>query len=76
MTTIMRVLNFLLLAFERGPRDFPTMRQEEEARREDDLAVVRKFSSGNIRLQQGDFDTKEDLEREYERIIKIRFSER
>lgn len=75
MTGITRVLNFLLLAFEREPRDFPTMRQEEEARREDDISVVRKFSSGNIRLQQGDFDTKEDLEREYERITKIRFSE-
>ena len=73
--TLTRVLNFLLVAFERGPKDIPTREHEEEARRNDDISVIRKFSSGNIRLQQGDFDTEEDLEREYERTTKIRFRE-
>ena len=74
--TLTRVMNFLLVAFERGPRKIPTRQQEEEARREDDISVVRKFSSGNIRLQFGDFDTEEDLEREYEQVTKIQFRKR
>lgn len=35
--------------------------------------VIRRFSHGNVRLQRGDFSTKEDIDQEYEKIKSLNF---
>jgi len=41
----------------------------EEAQKDDDRLTVSRFATGNVRLQQGRYATKEDLEREYQQLI-------
>ena len=41
---------------------------EEKARRKSDRRIVSRLSSGNIRLQQGQFSTREDIDEQYERV--------
>ena len=38
-------------------------------RRETDRRIVFSLSSGNVRLQQGQFTTREDIDRERERVL-------
>ena len=41
----------------------------ESKRRETDKRIVSDLSSGNVRLQQGQFTTREDIDRERERVL-------
>ena len=42
---------------------------DESKRRETDKRIVSDLSSGNVRLQQGQFTTREDIDRERERVL-------
>jgi hypothetical protein len=42
---------------------------DESKRRETDRRIVSNLSSGNVRLQQGRFTTREDIDRERERVL-------
>ena len=42
---------------------------DESERRETDRRIVSSLSSGNVRLQQGQFTTREDIDRERERVL-------
>ena len=42
---------------------------DESKRRETDRRIVSNLSSGNVRLQQGQFTTREDIDRERERVL-------
>lgn len=42
---------------------------DESRRREVDRRIVSNLSSGNVRLQQGQFSTREDIEREREQVL-------
>ena len=43
--------------------------QDTEARtRQHDQEIVERFATGNIRLQRGEFSTREDLDREYDEV--------
>ena len=39
-----------------------------------DRLIVRRFASGNTRIQHGQFSTKEDIDREYNVIEKHHFN--
>ena len=43
--------------------------------REMDRRIVIRFSTGSIRLQRGEYFTEEDVDREYERIKSLKFSD-
>lgn len=45
----------------------------EEDRRLADRRIVRRLSSGNIRLQRGEYVTREDIEEQYERVKSFNF---
>ena len=47
----------------------------EESRRQIAKRVVRRVSTGNVRLQRGEFATKEDLDRQYERVVALSFDD-
>ena len=42
---------------------------DEFKRRETDRRIVSNLRSGNVRLQQGQFTTREDIDRERERVL-------
>ena len=51
-------------------RTQPTPRARDDAqRRETERRIVSNLSSGNIRLQQGQFSTREDIDRDRERVL-------
>ena len=52
----------------------PTTRNEED-RRKADRHIVMRLSSGNIRLQRGEYVTKEDLDKQYERVKALNFDD-
>lgn len=58
----------------RAPRRARSSRSTEESRRAIARGVVRRTATGNVRLQLGKFVTKDDLNRQYERIKNFRFS--
>lgn len=43
---------------------------DDAKRRESDRKIVSHLSSGNIRLQQGQFSTREDIDRDRERVLR------
>lgn len=45
----------------------------EEDRRLADRRIVSRLSSGNIRLQRGEYVTREDIEEQYERVKSFNF---
>ena len=47
----------------------------DESRRRIARHVVRRVSTGNVRLQRGEFTTKEDLDRQYERVVAVSFDD-
>ena len=55
-------------AFGVRPRPAPPASNESK-RRETDKRIVSDLSSGNVRLQQGQFTTREDIDRERERVL-------
>ena len=56
------------LAF-RSPSMPPSPESLEEARKRDDRLTVSRVATGNIRLQQGKYATRADLDREYEELM-------
>lgn len=58
----------------RAPRRPRSSRSTEKSRRAIARGVVRRTATGNVRLQLGQFVTKDDLNRQYERIKNFRFS--
>lgn len=47
----------------------------EEDRRLADRRIVMRLSRGNIRLQRGEYVTKEDLDKQYERVKALNFAD-
>lgn len=47
----------------------------EEDRRLADRRIVRRLSRGDIRLQRGEYVTREDIEEQYERVKSFNFDE-
>ena len=48
----------------------PAQRVRDDAqRRETDRRIVSNLSSGNIRLQQGQFSTRDDIDRDRKRVL-------
>ena len=47
----------------------PPPTSDESRRREVDRRIVSNLSSGNVRLQQGQFSTREDIEHEREQVL-------
>ena len=47
----------------------------DESRRRIAQSVVRRVATGNVRLQRGEFATKEDLDRQYERVTAVNFDD-
>lgn len=50
-------------------------KEAEEARKGTAKQVVRRVARGNIRLQRGEYDTKADIEAQYERIKDFKFDD-
>ena len=72
MRSIMRyIVRSIQLAFY-NPK-VPT--RTEEDRRLADRRIVRRLSNGNILLQRGEYVTREDLDKEYERVKSLNFDE-
>ncbi len=65
----MSLMRFIRLALH-GPK--VTTRTEED-RRLADRRIVSRLSSGNIRLQRGEYVTREDIEEQYERVKSFNF---
>jgi len=59
-----RLIRSLRLAF----RTPAVPSSSDESRRESDRRIVSRVSSGNIRLQRGEYVTRADLEEQYERV--------
>ena len=47
----------------------------DESRRWIARRVVQRTAIGNVRLQRGEFATKEDLDRQYERVVAASFDD-
>ena len=60
-----------VVAAFRAPKRVPS--STEESRRAIARNVVRRTAAGNVRLQLGSFVTKDDLNRQYERVKAYRF---
>lgn len=60
-----------VVAAFRAPKRIPS--STEESGRAIVRDVVRRTATGNVRLQLGNFVTKEDLNRQYERVKTFRF---
>ena len=65
----MSLMRFIRLALH-SPK--VTTRTEED-RRLADRRVVSRLSSGNVRLQRGEYVTREDIEEQYERVKSFNF---
>ena len=63
----------MLIAAFRAPR--PIRSSTEESKRTIAKSVVRRAATGNVRLQLGNFVTKEDLDQQYERVTSYRFND-
>ncbi len=63
----------MLIATFRAPR--PLWSSTEESKRTSAKRVVRHAATGNVRLQLGNFATKEDLDQQYERVTTYRFND-
>ena len=67
----MNLMRFIRLALH-SPK--VTTRTEED-RRLADRRIVSLLSSGDIRLQRGEYVTREDIEEQYERVKSFNFNE-
>lgn len=67
----MNLMRFIRLALH-SPK--VTTRTEED-RRLADRRIVSLLSSGGIRLQRGEYVTREDIEEQYERVKSFNFDE-
>ena len=47
----------------------------DESRRRIARNTVRRVTTGNVRLQRGEFATKEELDRQYERVVAMHFDD-
>lgn len=47
----------------------------EESRRQSDRRIVRRLATGDMHLKLGQYVTREDLDREYERVKTYRFDD-
>ena len=65
----MSLMRFIRLALH-NPK---ITNRTEEDRRLADRRIVSRLSSGNIRLQRGEYVTREDLEEQYERVKSFNF---
>ncbi len=70
----MSVLSAIRFAFRR-PSAPLSATEIQRIEREIDRRIVIRFSTGNIRLQRGEYVTEEDIEKEYERIKRLKFSD-
>lgn len=68
----MRLIRYLCSSFAREP-DVPV--RDDESRREAERRVVSRFATGNIRLQRGEYSTREDIDRVYEKIKSASFQD-
>lgn len=62
-----RFLEFVRLAFSLEPCP-PSDKPLEETRRRISHRLVKRMTAGNIRIQRGEYMTREDLDRQYERV--------
>lgn len=69
----MLILENIRLAFRR-PVSPLSNEQLEALEAQIDRDIVARFSSGNIRLQQGRYVTRRDLDKKYQRIKDLKFS--
>ena len=74
MSRITEAIRFLQMAFY-STGTHRTEQEVEDAKSKSDLAIVSRLSSGNIRLQRGKYATREDLEKQYERVRTLTFGE-
>ena len=58
----------------RSPRG-PDFQMSDDSERAIARRVVSKISTGNVRLQRGQYTTKEDIDREYERVKSHNFKD-
>ena len=47
----------------------------DESKRRIARSVVQRVATGNVRLQRGEFATKADLDRQYERAVAVNFED-
>lgn len=66
------MLRILIAAF-RAPKQIPSSADESKQKIARD--VVRRTATGNVRLQLGNFATKDDLDRQYERVKSYKFND-
>ena len=66
----MSFLKRLLGAFAPPP---PIPEAPEKAKREIDRRAVQERANGNIRIQDGRYSTREDIEEEYEQVRRHKF---
>lgn len=67
----MNLMRFIRLALH-SPK---VTTRTEEGRRLADRRIVRRLSRGNIRLQRGEYVTREEIEEQYERVKSFNFDE-
>ena len=70
----MSILSAIRFAFRR-PSSPLSADEFDKLEREIDRNVVIRFSTGNIRLQRGEYSTEEDVDREYEQVKSLKFSD-
>ena len=69
----MRILRYLQMVLRKPPR---TLEYDQQAIREMEKETVSRFSRGNVRLQLGEYLTREDLDGELEQVKGFTFDGR
>ena len=69
----MRLVHYIRSAIQRGP-SLPV--DDEVNRKNSERRTVSRVASGNIRLQRGEYLTREDIDRKYENVKSCEFNER
>ena len=69
----MRLFRYLRMVSRRPPK---LPKYDHETVREMEQETVSRFSRGNVRLQLGEYLTREDLDNEMEQVKDLRFNER
>ncbi len=69
----MSILSTIRFAFRR-PASPLSDTEFAKLERDIDKSIVTRLSTGNIRLQRGEYLTEEDVAKEYERIKDLKFS--
>ena len=68
----MSILSAIRFAFRRPPSPLSDA-ELDRSEREIDRKIVMRFSTGDARLQRGEYVTQDDVDREYERIKTLKF---